>query len=923
MMAFSSGVGILLLLYLLQGSDTSLVRLNENGYEDIIIAIDPAVPEDATIIESIKEMVTKASTHLFEATEKRFFFKNVSILIPESWKDSVEYRRPKQESYKHADIKVAPPTLEGRDEPYTRQFTQCEEKAEYIHFTPDFVLGKKQSEYGDSGKLLVHEWAHLRWGVFDEYNEDHPFYSASSKKIEATRCSTGITGMNRVHTCQGSTCITRRCRTNSTTKLYEKDCQFFPDKVQSEKASIMFMQSIDSVTQFCKKENHNREAPTLHNEKCNYRSTWEVISNSEDFHNSIPMEMPPSPPFFSLLRIRERIVCLVLDVSGSMATNDRLNRVNQAVKYFLKQIIENRSWVGMVHFSHQATIKSKLIQINSDIERDKLLQTLPTSANGGTSICAGIKAAFQVFKSGGNQTDGTEIFLLSDGEDSTAKLCIDEVKDSGAVVHFIALGPSAEFAVTNMSILTGGMHISVSDKAQNNGLIDAFGTLASENAAVTHKSLQLESKGAILNDSLWLNDTVVIDSTVGKDTFFLVTWNKQAPDIYLRDPKGTEITNFTMNMDSKMAYLSIPGTAQVGIWTYNLEAKVTSEILTITVTSRAASSSVPPITVNAKVNTDTNIFPSPTIVYAEVLQGYTPIIGARVTATIESNTGKTEELVLLDNGAGADAFKDDGVYSRYFTAYSDNGRYSLKVRADGGTNSARRSLRHPSSRSAYIPGWVVDGEIQGNPPRPETTEATHPVLENFSRTVSGGAFVMSNVPNSPLPDVYPPNRITDLQATLDGEEISLTWTAPGDDYDVGKVQQYIIRTSENITDLKDNFNNSLRVDTTNLIPNEANSKETFAFKIENISEENATYIFIAIESIDKSNLSSGLSNIAQVALFTPQAEPIPDERPRSGVSISTIVLSVVGSVVLVCIIVSTTICILKKKQSSSGAGTTF
>ena len=47
--------------------------------------------------------------------------------------------------------------------------------------------------------------------------------------------------------------------------------------------------------------------------------------------------------------------------------------------------------------------------------------------------------------------------LLSDGEDSTAKDCIDEVKDSGAIVHFIALGPSADLAVTNMSILTGKM----------------------------------------------------------------------------------------------------------------------------------------------------------------------------------------------------------------------------------------------------------------------------------------------------------------------------------------------------------------------------------------------------------------------------------------------------------------------------------
>lgn len=44
----------LLVLYLLQGSNTSLVQLNNNGYEGIIIAIDPHVPEDGKIIEEIK-----------------------------------------------------------------------------------------------------------------------------------------------------------------------------------------------------------------------------------------------------------------------------------------------------------------------------------------------------------------------------------------------------------------------------------------------------------------------------------------------------------------------------------------------------------------------------------------------------------------------------------------------------------------------------------------------------------------------------------------------------------------------------------------------------------------------------------------------------------------------------------------------------
>uniref|UniRef100_A0A8D1NH67 Calcium-activated chloride channel N-terminal domain-containing protein n=1 Tax=Sus scrofa TaxID=9823 RepID=A0A8D1NH67_PIG len=851
-MGFFSSV-LLLVLHLLQGSRTSLVQLNANGYEGVLIAIDPAVPEDETLITEIKDMVTAASTYLFEATEKRFYFKNVSILIPESWKNITQYKRPKQESYKHADVIVAPPTVPGRDEPYTKQFTKCGEKAEYIHFTPDFVLGKKQNEFGPSGRLFVHEWAHLRWGVFDEYNNDEPFYRAKSKKIEATRCSTGITGINGVNKCQGGSCATRPCRTDANTKLYEKDCQFFPDKYQIEKTSIMFMQGIDSVAEFCNEKNHNREAPSLQNKKCDSRSTWEVISSSEDFNITEVMVAPPPAPVFSLLKISERIVCLVLDKSGSMSVIRKL-------------------------YSH---------------------------------------------------TDGSEIVLLTDGEDNTAGACVDEVKQSGAIIHFIALGPSADKAVIEMSTATGGVHFYATDEAENNGLIDAFGALASGNTDISQQSLQLESKGLKLNSNEWLNGTVIIDSTVGKDTFFLVTWVQQRPDISLLDPNGTLMGSFTVDAVSKMAHLSIPGTAKVGVWTYSLQAKANPETLTITVNSRAANSAVPPITVNAKMNKDTSSFPSPMIVYAEILQGYIPILGAGVTAFIESNTGKREVLELLDNGAGADSIKNDGVYSRYFTAYSENGRYSLKVRALGGASAVTRNLRHPLNRAAYIPGWVVNGKIEENPPRPEIDENTQTNLESFTRTAIGGAFVVSNVPNGPLPDLYPPSQITDLEATSDEDEIRITWTAPGDDFDVGTVEQYIIRISGSLLDLRDNFDDALQINTSALLPSEANTKESFAFKPGNLSEENATHIFIAIRSVDKSNLTSKVSNIAQVALFTPEADYTPDDShpdpgpAKSGVSISTLVLIVVGSVVIVSLILSVTICILNKNRNTRRPRTGF
>jgi calcium-activated chloride channel regulator 4 len=183
------------------------------------------------------------------------------------------------------------------------------------------------------------------------------------------------------------------------------------------------------------------------------------------------------------------------------------------------------------------------------------------------------------------------------------------------------------------------------------------------------------------------------------------------------------------------------------------------------------------------------------------------------------------------------------------------------------------------------------------------------VLESFSRTATGDAFVMSDVPSGPLPDLFPPSQITDLHATLDGDNINLTWTAPGDDFDVGTVREYIIRISGNITDLRDNFDDTLQVNTSDLVPKEANSEETFAFKLGKISEENATHTFIAIRSVDKSNLTSESSNIAQVALSASQEDPSPSPNYPSpgssssfGVNISVVVFSVIGAVLVVTII---------------------
>lgn len=59
---------------------------------------------------------------------------------------------------------------------------------------------------------------------------------------------------------------------------------------------------------------------------------------------------------------------------------------------------------------------------------------------------------------------------------------------------------------------------------------------------------------------------------------------------------------------------------------------------------------------------------------------------------------------------GADATKDDGVYSRYFTAYDTNGRYSTKVWALGGKNAASQRAMRQQNGAMYIPGWIENGK---------------------------------------------------------------------------------------------------------------------------------------------------------------------------------------------------------------------
>lgn len=77
-----------------------------------------------------------------------------------------------------------------------------------------------------------------------------------------------------------------------------------------------------------------------------------------------------------------------------------------------------------------------------------------------------------------------------------------------------------------------------------------------------------------------------------------------------------------------------------------------SRVLGIIVTSRPSSYSIPPLTITGERIDERVTSPQPVIVYAELKQGHTAVLGANMTAVIEPESGDPIIVTLNDNGAG-------------------------------------------------------------------------------------------------------------------------------------------------------------------------------------------------------------------------------------------------------------------------------
>ena len=191
--------------------------------------------------------------------------------------------------------------------------------------------------------------------------------------------------------------------------------------------------------------------------------------------------------------------------------------------------------------------------------------------------------------------------------------------------------------------------------------------------------------------------------------------------------------------------------------------------------------------------------PDRLVLYSEVREGLSPVLGATTEAVLTSDDTQSVRVVLKDDGVAPDNIRNDGIYSGYFTEFQENPdpsrhQVTCKVRGEDSTsvlNMTAGDRALPSRPSSTTP--ICCGSSAVPPDWPLSPTGA------FTRSKSGGAVKFGRVDQT---DIYPPGPVRDLALdNISGHNLtfSLSFTSPGANLNRGKIKSYTIFYSTNKT----------------------------------------------------------------------------------------------------------------------------
>lgn len=166
---------------------------------------------------------------------------------------------------------------------------------------------------------------------------------------------------------------------------------------EKSRSSIMFAAEAPSVSMFCDEGTHNQYAPTKHNLICNKRSTFDIISNHQDFTintvdaNQHANEITNTTPRVTYKKQNHTRYVLVIEYTKDMVQRESWNYLRAAIRKWVTFDLPQNTEVGVL-LAHE-TGATKLINLKllrNNIERDSIPANFPyTSGDSSQPACLG------------------------------------------------------------------------------------------------------------------------------------------------------------------------------------------------------------------------------------------------------------------------------------------------------------------------------------------------------------------------------------------------------------------------------------------------------------------------------------------------------------------------------------------------------
>ncbi|MBI3926363.1 MAG: VWA domain-containing protein [Armatimonadetes bacterium] len=438
-----------------------------------------------------------------------------------------------------------------------------------------------------------------------------------------------------------------------------------------------------------------------------------------------PVNSAAARAVLDIIWIEDTAYEIVIDKSGSMSGTPLAN-AQTAANLLIDLAEEGKTKIGIVAFDSSATVRSPIIEINSQADKDGLKAVVNSlTAGGGTAIGAGAQLALDQLNA--LATDDNRVtFLLSDGVSGDNALApIPGYQAAQIPIFAFSYGDGADtVTLGQMASETGGrLFISPTTLAEVTAAFQEANAIASGNPSIAAG----EGSAPVGSTSSFPFD---VDSSLSRLDVVVTTDGTQADaTIQLVDPQGNRLDaqSVTQSGGDTLWFFSIDNPAD-GEWEVEAQGTAAEIPLSFQVSGIADG---PTYTVDINTSEGEVVeYPNP-VVLMVFLGKELPVTGAQVRATITLPDASQIEVELLDDGNSPDAVAGDGTYSVLIPSGQD-GTYQVEVTADnGGGTAALTNTGLSDNNSPNINGGFADSA----PDAPVNEDFER--AQNFSFQVQG------------------------------------------------------------------------------------------------------------------------------------------------------------------------------------------